>query len=488
MKRAHFIAALLATIFFSTASSVILGSNFTYQGNLIYNSGPANGLFDLKFVLYDTANDGTGTVLAQVIVEDIQVTNGLFTTQLDFGDAVFSGESVWMEINARLGTSTGGFQQLLPRQEITSAPYAIHSQYIGANSVGAFEIDSSQVQRRVVTSCPSNEYITQINQDGTANCMTASITGQLSLSGNTAGSTAVPPQNNSMISGLVTTPQTNSYGVYGSSTSSGFSNTPEKHSAGVYGQGMGEDYGVKGTAGDTTGLSAPFGLIAVVGIGQGRGVYGSSNSGVGGYFASETNYGSWSTSTQYRGVTGRTARADNNYGLYTPDNLFSQNYTLRGNISKIFKYSGKQTLKKGDIVTFAGVTIDSNKEPLVLLEKLSENPDAEIAGVVLSKFDINSVADVDYEEEKHLNPTPGGEVHSGDYVLVTIKGATEVNLGKAKLRALTAGQLLVNDTNGNIKTVLGTEKNTRTQQIIGIYLGEVSDNKAHTTKSYVYLK
>jgi hypothetical protein len=47
---------------------------------------------------------------------------------------------------------------------------------------------------------------------------------------------------------------------------------------------------------------------------------------------SSSNYGVWGQSSNFRGVTGRTSRTDNNYGLYTPDNLFSLNVNLAGAI------------------------------------------------------------------------------------------------------------------------------------------------------------
>ena len=52
------------------------------------------------------------------------VTNGLFTTQVDFGPNVFTGSSKWLEI----AISTNGansFTTLAPRQQLTPAPYAI---------------------------------------------------------------------------------------------------------------------------------------------------------------------------------------------------------------------------------------------------------------------------------------------------------------------------------------------------------------------------
>jgi hypothetical protein len=98
------------------------GTVFSYQGRLNAGGGPANGLYDFSFALYDTAIAGTqqGTT---VTVTAIGVTNGLFTVMLDFGDQ-FSGGPRWLGISVRTnGTSTSS--ELSPRQPLTPAPYAI---------------------------------------------------------------------------------------------------------------------------------------------------------------------------------------------------------------------------------------------------------------------------------------------------------------------------------------------------------------------------
>ena len=61
-----------------------------------------------------------------VLVEDLTVTDGGFTTQLDFG-SVFDGTALWLEVGVRDGVSTGGYTVLSPRQELTAAPFAQHA-------------------------------------------------------------------------------------------------------------------------------------------------------------------------------------------------------------------------------------------------------------------------------------------------------------------------------------------------------------------------
>jgi hypothetical protein len=109
------------------------GTVFTYQGRLSDGSGPADGSYDLLFILYSAAVGGSqqGPILTNA---STAVSNGLFTAVLDFGN-VFDGSSRWLEIQVR--TNGGGaFTPLNPRQALTPAPYAITAGNIPAGAIG----------------------------------------------------------------------------------------------------------------------------------------------------------------------------------------------------------------------------------------------------------------------------------------------------------------------------------------------------------------
>lgn len=99
---------------------------FTYQGHLADNGQPANGPYDLRFILYDMLIGGAqqGPI---VMLEDVAVSNGIFTVQLDFGGAAFPGAARWLEIAVRPGASNGAFTILTPRQPVNATPYALRS-------------------------------------------------------------------------------------------------------------------------------------------------------------------------------------------------------------------------------------------------------------------------------------------------------------------------------------------------------------------------
>jgi hypothetical protein len=98
------------------------GSEFTYQGRLTDAGNPANGSYDLQFILYDAAAGGA-QVGPIVTSDDMTVANGLFTVSLDFG-SVYNGASLFLDIAVRPGASTGTYTQLAPRQALTPTPYA----------------------------------------------------------------------------------------------------------------------------------------------------------------------------------------------------------------------------------------------------------------------------------------------------------------------------------------------------------------------------
>jgi photosystem II stability/assembly factor-like uncharacterized protein len=102
------------------------GTMFTFHGQLTDNGSPANGAYDLEFRLFDQVSGGTqqGSVNA---FDDQNIANGLFALTLDFGSDVFDGSQRWLEIAVRPGSSTGPFTALVPRQQITSTPYAIRA-------------------------------------------------------------------------------------------------------------------------------------------------------------------------------------------------------------------------------------------------------------------------------------------------------------------------------------------------------------------------
>jgi hypothetical protein len=101
------------------------GTAFTYQGRLNDSGNPAGGSYDLTFALYNSTSLASTNVAGPITNSAVGVTNGLFTTFLDFGPGIFTGTNYWLEIGVRTNGNTGAFTTLAPRQPLTPTPYAV---------------------------------------------------------------------------------------------------------------------------------------------------------------------------------------------------------------------------------------------------------------------------------------------------------------------------------------------------------------------------
>ncbi len=134
--------ARILSVFASWAlCAVALGQStaFTYQGELKSGGTPASGLHDFRFRLFDTATGGT-QVGTQLCADNIQVADGEFTAQLNFGQAFVSTAPRFLEIEVRSDTglncaNASGFVVLAPRQPVTPAPRATSASV--ANALGS---------------------------------------------------------------------------------------------------------------------------------------------------------------------------------------------------------------------------------------------------------------------------------------------------------------------------------------------------------------
>ena len=109
-----------------------MSTAFTYQGRLLDGASVADGLYDFQFKLYGDPYVAAVYQLGSTAnIDNIDVIDGYFTVELDFGWSVFDGNDVWLEMAVRPGASTGAFTTLSPRQELTPTPYAIYAERAG---------------------------------------------------------------------------------------------------------------------------------------------------------------------------------------------------------------------------------------------------------------------------------------------------------------------------------------------------------------------
>lgn len=167
----------------TTLAAQAIGTAFTYQGELTAAGVPANASYDMEFRAFDALTDGA-QIGPTVTRPAVPVSHGLFSVALDFGAGQFAGDRQWLEIRIRPAGS-GSYETLLPRTEITAAPYALGAAVALADSVtttsivdgsvGAADIDTNQVQRRVSGVCATNEFMRGVDASGAVNCVAGSL-------------------------------------------------------------------------------------------------------------------------------------------------------------------------------------------------------------------------------------------------------------------------------------------------------------------------
>ncbi len=131
-----------------------LDSTFVFQGKLDSGAAPVNGTADFRFSLWSTAADGPLSVQVgdTIARNDVPVTNGLFTTSLDFGFGTVDNKKLFMQIDVRSPSDSGDFQTLSPRQPLTAAPNAQYARKAAfADSAGSMPWSNLSGQAQLET-------------------------------------------------------------------------------------------------------------------------------------------------------------------------------------------------------------------------------------------------------------------------------------------------------------------------------------------------
>jgi hypothetical protein len=118
--------AAISTLSLQPATTFAQGTAFTYQGQLTLNGTNATGLYNFKFDVWNDPSAGS-VIGGPVTNAAVPVTNGLFTTIIDFGGAPFKGTTNYMHIQVATNGSEA-FNSLSPRVELTPTPYAIYAE------------------------------------------------------------------------------------------------------------------------------------------------------------------------------------------------------------------------------------------------------------------------------------------------------------------------------------------------------------------------
>jgi hypothetical protein len=100
-----------------TVAASAVTSSINYQGRLTDSAGePLSGTYTMTFRLYDVVSGGAAL---DTDTNTVEVTDGLFNTNIDFNQSYFDGRALW------LGITVGGDEEMTQRQELKPVPYAL---------------------------------------------------------------------------------------------------------------------------------------------------------------------------------------------------------------------------------------------------------------------------------------------------------------------------------------------------------------------------
>jgi hypothetical protein len=403
-----------------------VASKINYQGRLTDTLGnPLNGTFPMRFVLYDLA--AGGTALWDSGAFNVEVNDGAFSVDLAIDAYHFDGQGLWLRIWV-----DGDW--LSPRQELVPAPYAL-SLRPGA------EIKADAPTNWVFRATNTNSYATGSAVWGSA------ATGS-AIYGNSAGGYGLYGYSDTG-NALVANSNTKTAGVFDSNGGYGIrvnaDGADHWDHAGYFTSNMG--YGVYAVSTGNYGVRGEGGTTGVGGTGVSQGVSGSSTNGTGVSGWSSNYYGISGSSNNYYGTEGYTWRADNNYGLFSYDNLYSLNYTKSGATMQVAQNSGDVALEPGDVAVLTGIV--EPKEPggplVIQVARASEANSSAVAGVVYSRFNLAAVLPdrepVAAAGGEPLEVTMDGPVPPGEHLLLVVQGPVRVKASAVE-GAIQPGDLL----------------------------------------------
>jgi hypothetical protein len=134
------------------SSAAAQSTSFTYQGRLRNGTQLASGPHDFRFALFDAPAGGV-QIGATQCADNVPVTEGLFTTVIDFGQQYATATQRLLEVQVRADTgldcsNPAGFT-VLERQPLLPAPLATHANAAfaldapGGSHPGAVFVDSA---------------------------------------------------------------------------------------------------------------------------------------------------------------------------------------------------------------------------------------------------------------------------------------------------------------------------------------------------------
>lgn len=197
--RLSFAARLFSVLLFAFICCVFTAqaqtTAFNYQGRLIDSFGARSGTYEMQFTLHSAASGAGNQVGSTVTNSNVQVTDGAFSVELDFG-AEFPGANRWLEISVKK-PSESSYTTLAPRQKINSVPYAVRAlSAAAAETAGIATNATNAVNAQTATTATTAGSATNFSGSlagdvtGTQSATTVSTIGGISAANVASGATA----------------------------------------------------------------------------------------------------------------------------------------------------------------------------------------------------------------------------------------------------------------------------------------------------------
>ncbi|HSM58157.1 MAG TPA: hypothetical protein VK879_18525 [Candidatus Sulfomarinibacteraceae bacterium] len=416
-----------------SAASGAVSDGLSYQGRLTDAAGaPLDGTYTMRFIIYDDPVGGAAVWDSGNV--SVAVEAGLFTTTLDVDQDAFDGQALWLSIVVE-------GQMLSPRQELLPAPYALGLRP-GADIVG--------------DSIAPGDAVLAGRAPATGTALQAQAAGGVGLFAASEDNVGVWGTSENGWGGYFTSDEGYGirvdtqgadhfdHGVYVTATG-GY---------GVYAQSA-QNQAVRGEAGNVTGIAQPLGAVGVVGIGQNRGVYGASGSGVGVYGRTDNNYAGYFQSNNYRGLYARSASGyyagyfTNQGGSTQPGMYVNGTLTVTGSktgyVVDVCLNEGPESLEVGDVVAVVGVGDPVVGEiPVMRVVKATAENASAVVGVVDQRFLVDEENGESIARPDTAVPQldAGNGIQPGEYVSVVTLGTFKLIKVDASFGAIQPGDLL----------------------------------------------
>jgi len=174
-----------------------------------------------------------------------------------------------------------------------------------------------------------------------------------------------------------------------------------------------------------------------------------------------TGSGTAGYSANWYGLYGYTGRSDHNYGIYSPDNLFTRNVNMTGAMMMVAQNGGPEVLETGDVASFAGISTESNtvSQPIIQVVPTTLENRTAVAGVVHGQFpsELLNAPPEGLADPTLTNFDRYAPIRSGDMMLLVVYGPAQVKADATTATIRPGDRLAIGGTGSpTLTTVDGT--------------------------------